>query len=96
MATHNELSKQYEKFVLEFVNAKTSDEIFLTVLTNAAEIFNFSTKFKKELRGLFPSRKEFLSLPRIQKQLLPLLIRKQVHFKRTSESLDRFFTWTWK
>jgi hypothetical protein len=63
MPGHNEISKQYEKFVLDVVNAKTSDEIFLRVLTNIAEIFNFSNEFKKDIRGMYPSRKKFLSLP---------------------------------
>jgi hypothetical protein len=72
MAIPNEISKQYEKFVLEFVNAKTSDEIFLKVLTNTAAIFNFSAQFKEDLKEIYPSRNDYLSLSKIEKRLFLL------------------------
>jgi hypothetical protein len=74
MATHNEKSSQYEDFVLEFVNAKTSDEIFSKLLNNIHKIFDFSSEFKEKARKMFPSRKSFSSLSRVEKQLLLLFL----------------------
>ena len=79
MATHNEKSKQYEKFVLEFVNAKTSDEIFLDLLDNIGEICDFSPQFKEKVRQAFPTRKSFSSLPKVEKRLLLLFSQKIIH-----------------
>ena len=90
MPRPNEISRKYEKFVRGFVNAKTSDEIFLRVLTNIAEILNFSDEFKGKVQSLYPSRKEFLSLPRIEKQLLLLSIRRKVYFAEAKSSFNHF------
>ena len=90
MTRHSGISKQYEKFVREFVNAKTSDEIFLKTLSNIAEIFNFSDEFVKKLGGLYPSRKGFSSLTRIEKQLLLLSIRRKVYFAKAESCFNHF------
>jgi hypothetical protein len=74
MAKNEDKSKQYAKFVDEFVNAKTSDEIFLKLLSNIREILNFSSEFKEKARKMFPSRKSFSSLSKVEKQLLLLFI----------------------
>jgi hypothetical protein len=91
MTTHNEISKQYEKFVLEFVNAKTSDEIFSKLLDNISETFNFSPQFKEKAKRHFPTRKSFSALPKIEKQLLLLFIKKKEFWKKAEGhiNLDR-------
>ena len=90
MAKPNEISKQYEEFVLEFVNAKTSDEIFLKVLTNTAAIFNFSAQFKEDLKEIYPSRNDYLSLSKIEKQLFLLLIRRSEYFNEIGNYISIF------
>lgn len=88
MATDNEKSKQYENFVLDFVNAKTSDEIFFNLLDNIGEICAFSPQFKEKARHAFPTRKSFTSLPKIEKQLLILFHAKRKFWKRTEGTLN--------
>ena len=88
MTTHNEISKQYEKFVLEFVNAKTSDEIFSKLLDNISETFNFSPQFKEKAKRHFPTRKSFSALPKIEKQLLLLFIKKKEFWKNAEQDIN--------